>query len=413
MVPRAAIASFIEKLKGRVHRRRRGKNRNDINIYVPDHSAAPAKGILRHSAGSKLHCSVSSSTQSPSERQHHGEATVCLSALELLQNEVLLCILDFCSPADRLCLALTCHSLHARLFDRPLSRLTPVNEHLLVRLERDLPHLYFCRSCDQLHPWQYHEPTTAALARRPRRQHRTRDGKLQASSYLDGQGCTAKKRYSPRFNKAYSLPFYLAHLAVKSRRLDPELSTPLRRLRFAAALSHESVRGNHSGRCILDITGRAKVIDNELYMAVSYVWHGDRPIAEDLRAFIDKTPLFVCCSLRTDAHADAKRRVVLTRGRRIPEMAAPSRQGSYFEACEDVGGSCESCLTDYAVSVACFPNQVGWVVALTTYQLFGRCRSPSDEKWKFMTGDSVPGPCRIEFNRAGSVKTKFRQAENV
>ncbi|GJN69044.1 hypothetical protein PLICBS_003090 [Purpureocillium lilacinum] len=412
MAPRTAIAGFIESLRGRVRGRRRRNAKKKSNVSVPDHSAAPLRGILRHAVGCHPHRQPPSSLLRSPGNGHNEEAAARRSPLELVPIDILLCILDFCSPTDRLCLGLTCHSLYSRLFDRSLARRSAVNLALLTRLEHDLPQLYFCHPCDRLHHWQRREPTTAALARRPRRRNRTRSGESQELDYA-GQGCTVKMLYSPRFNPVYSLPFYLAHLAVKYRQLSPELGHPLRRLRFGAALSLEGDMGNRSGRRMLDITGTARVIDDELYMAVSYVFYCDYPRTEDLRAFLDETPLFVCCSLRTDAHVDAQGLDAPVRGRRIPELAPPKGEGRYFEACVDASGSCESCLTDYEVSVACFPDQEGWVVGLMTYQLFGRCRSPSDEKWRLMTGDSVPGSRRIKYNRAGSVRDRFRETEHV
>ncbi|KAJ6446606.1 F-box domain-containing protein [Purpureocillium lavendulum] len=376
---------------------------------------APLRGILRPSSGVQEPKETPPSSLLP--WPEHREDSGYVPPIQLVPNDIILCVLDFCSPTDRLSLALTCQSLY-RFFDSSIASKAATNAALLALLERDLPHVFFCRSCDRLHPWQRHEPTDVTRVRpddlvsAPLNFSFTYHHAGPQSPYEGSLGCAVKMHYSPRYNSVYYLPFYYARLAVNAHRIGPERGIPIHHLGFAGGLSDKAIRRRRRRGHVINITGGARIIDGELYMGLLYVWYCKRDSdPEDLRSFLDETPLFVCCSLRTDAYNDAECTATSKLGQRIPWLERPASGNKPFQDGENLLGFCGRCLTDYSVSFFRAESPAVLIVALRTYQLFGRCRSPSDAKWRLMTGDVIPGLSRVNYAGYGVVRDRFREVQ--
>lgn len=76
------------------------------------------------------------------------------SRLEVLPPELLLCITDFLEKPDIVCLGLCRHHLLDVIGKQCLSvteRDNPLKSAILMRIDRDLPHLFYCAYCTKLH----------------------------------------------------------------------------------------------------------------------------------------------------------------------------------------------------------------------------------------------------------------------
>ena len=80
-----------------------------------------------------------------------------LSSLERLPTEVILIILDFCSPETGIALSLTSKRLYGQFFAHTVRNhalKTHVKLRLLRLLEKDLPQLFTCSTCVRLYHWE-------------------------------------------------------------------------------------------------------------------------------------------------------------------------------------------------------------------------------------------------------------------
>lgn len=251
---------------------------------------------------------------------------------------------------------------------------------LLLWLEKDTPHLYFCHRCIKLHIWVRVEPPYG-----------------RGLACYD-QGCkkpNGRWSVSKAYEVLYGLDFHILQLVMNRHFYGEGHGPSLDVLSYTA--NRDQVTDRKS-KVVVDQTWRARIINHELYLEASIqVYQRDgleRQFLEYLSTESDLTSCLVCDHIGLDPWASR---------RSVPAVQQHSRHEP-FVPIADTLKSCRDCYTDYLFSVdwrrddGSGPN--GWVVSLTKWHRLGACRVPA-----------TPGPGAFEMSGCPSLVRNKKNAK--
>lgn len=279
--------------------------------------------------------------------------------LNVLPLEIMLEVAEHLPEASVIALALTCRVFYNLIICKyPWCRFPDLSrknkQELLLLLEKDLGHLYYCHACVELHAWK---PSwdIKKLWDSPK-------ARLCITTYI----------FSPKLNLPGHFPYPLARAIMNRHFYGEGHGLPLKKL-TQASIPLELSDGNTVKR-----TSQGYIIGDDLYLVHDCrIWHkyGNTP---DLRWFIDGTELRIC------NHVCIGREMFPTEDR-IPQLNQAT--GAPFTPVSNAIGSCPTCLTDYLLNIS-EDTKRGWTISIKVYQKFGSCRSPHDWEWRLMAEDS-------------------------
>lgn len=303
--------------------------------------------------------------------RHPRRSSQAQSLLLQLPTELLLEISTFLPAESSVALVLTCTSLFSALFPKGKLHESQLDQ-LLQLLERDLcKQLFFCQPCHILHHF--------------------------SSSWKPGQrgGHSLDDPCRPelKIRDGYHLGFNLARLAMNKHLLG-------------GGLNLEQLHCSLPGYCGWNLSSKARVIQNELYLCVSHKLSVNGTGPEN-RQKLEHTHHGICNHItthqpRTRFNTSRWRRpaglnyhqwlverrrslYAVPQRRRIPELVPGQHPEKWFALaeCRDTRRSCPVCLTDYVISnvSGLTTTSEPWEIVITAYHQLGSCRSQFDWKW--------------------------------
>lgn len=269
------------------------------------------------------------------------------TSLTMLPTELVLLISELLSPADALCLALTCKRM-CNIADVSFSttRLdTDATDTLLCRLERDTTEFTYCFSNQKLRPAQFppNKPVWSCLY-----SHRT-----------------INPERLPHFRVGlFMLDYCTARIVTNYQLFGPRHGVPAS---YLANIHNHRPRAE--GICESEAWA-ANMINGELFLSC-------------IRTIFHKEANTGVLQHYWDAHAGrieicTHRDVGGFRGIRLPKDVIGNTK-------HQVSGWCQKCETDWEVDIRWADTERGWTVTVRTYHGLGACRSPQDQKWQAMS----------------------------
>lgn len=289
-----------------------------------------------------------------------------------LPLEILLLVLELLSKEAVICFSLACKALYRQFFPKAASRQDldrVARKALLVLLEKDIDHSFFCYDCLKLHPWRL-------------------DGRIlpwdvrgRSPSY---RGCRAMHPFKAPLPEGHSLQYNLARLVMNHHLYGPSHGFPL-----------VMIEGTFRKRCPTNDVRyqqcwRARIIQDELFLCTIFTYYHPENTTDSLMRFMRVSHQQVCPHLRIRA---SNASTVASWPRNLPELnedlAIPNR---FITPVRDGISSCAICRTDYQVKIQHRPSWKmwgprGWIISIVTWQQLGKCRSPFDWDWRIMALD--------------------------
>ncbi|KAI1140551.1 hypothetical protein F5Y05DRAFT_378807 [Hypoxylon sp. FL0543] len=323
-----------------------------------------------------------------SEATSKSEPRTNMSYLLELPVEVCLNISDHLLQVDAVCLALTCKALLCLLGGRDRMRLEPPDkETLLCRLEADVTGVVYCHTCHKLMPFDDAPPIFGfRLNRLPDSQF----PKCVCSSMVWCSGAN------------FRLPYYLARLATNYQLLGPKHGIPLSYLSYEYRRPYLDCVSSTLAplRSRLKMCQKeaaiAKLIGNELFIRLTHTIFHEEADTEMLQKYIAATPFYICKHTTFGAYSWNQDDDV-----NLPALDATRARGSDYHNT----GSCRRCMTDWDTSIEWTDGECGWVVRVKAYYGLGRCRSPSDPKWRALSTMSMK--CAYRDVPMGAIKQRW------
>lgn len=282
--------------------------------------------------------------------------------LNVLPLELIIEITEYLPEASVIAFALSCRVFYNLIICKyPMCRFPKLNrrnrEELLLLLEKDLGHLYFCHTCVELHAWK----------------HSWDINKLWDSP--KAPPCIAAYMFSPKLYLQANLPYPLARVIMNRHFYGDKHGLALKKL------TQTSTPYIWSDGTNVRSSSQGYIVGDDLYLIHDCrIWqkHGKAP---ELRQFIDGTEVRICphiCLGREMFSSDS----------RIPQLNQPATEPAPFSPLSNAVGSCPTCQTDYSLSITYEGEKRGWIIAVRVYQQFGSCRSPHDWTWRHMAEES-------------------------
>ncbi len=312
-----------------------------------------------------------------------------MSGIMAVSPEIINIIVSHLAPESVVAFALTCRGFYQQQMPSSLHLEEQQKSTLLLWLEQDIPHLYFCHRCNRLHVWRPRFVCDGHVAR------------------FDGD-CRVFWQDPRAFDAWYDLGFYAARL-VLNRHLYGEAHGPA--LEETLNLSDDIPSFDEDGVRIKR-AWEARIIDNELFLHATIQIYHDRGCAHSLRSHLDHP---ACFTTHTACHhVGLVKASMVSYKSRLPELDRDSGSPALFAPLSGQLKSCRVCYTDYRVDIKqhCASNGTAspnWVIVIQRWHQLGQCRSPKDGKWDNL----VAWPCRkvllprIDVCEAGTVYWKW------
>lgn len=285
-------------------------------------------------------------------------------------QEIIRCILDHLPPQSVAAFALTCRRFYPHLSSAPLNE--EARLRLLVWIEKDIPHLYVCHKCDDLHTWS----------------------QLTRNAGYDRHCRKRRSWVDPRV----FLDFTAGRL-VMNRHLYGKLHGPRpEAFNHTTTTTHEE--GVEQEQCL-----SARIIGDELYFKVTTQLYHNRGRARILRERINdfwSRDKLICRHMGFTGS--------LYRTYRTHELDRPLGSGELFVPVTGPLRSCRRCFTDFCVDIEWRPltskTTKGWIITITRWHQLGQFRARADPKWHNYVDDTgLQGhiPWRDKVSGAGMV----------
>lgn len=295
-----------------------------------------------------------------------------------IPGEIIIMITRHLDSVSRLSLDLTCQNFYylAQAVELSISE----KRELLLLIEEDAAHLYFCHFCVKLHRWH--------AAWYSDSYYRRRDFSRQA------QDCCRMMQMLKTL-RSFELPYPLARVVMNRHFYGVAHGVPPQTIAVNYGWRKDDTKFHKKWD--------ARVIDDQLILSsvLTITANGDGMM---LRRHVDS------CRSQLCPHIDIGDN---ERKPRPPELV---KNGClhYFTPCHQSIKSCILCFTDCCIDITAHKNK--WIITLTTYHLLGSVRSPFDCKWSSAmtryaneTGPKVVFP---EEHRPGSVRHMWSKADD-
>lgn len=299
--------------------------------------------------------------------------------------EITLIIMERLTKPSQIALALTCRTMYRKYLPKSLEMTRTERETLLLWLEKDVPSLYYCHDCVELHEW---EEAWALDYEGTRPWHWDLKKRCHQQPYFEGP-----------LNRP--IPYRLARLVMNRHIHGAAHGITLWMLEKRDQAEKPLKKNiNKTESCLF------RIVDNKLMVSKSFSTFHKNGKARGLREYLEEEGIKICEHI---GHYD------LYTDRRIPELQLENKALRYFAPCIQPVRSCRFCMTDYCIDISRHEKKNGWAVKITTYQLLGSIRSPNDWNWKIMlSGNSSPERNRVSQQwkyPPGIVKHLWRKAE--
>jgi len=303
-----------------------------------------------------------------------------------LPPEIVLIIAAYLTYTSTTSLALTCRTLCSLCFPGHTRPSTAEKEELLLLLEKDIPNLYFCHYCVELHRWNQHWGK--------------RCGQLLFMDVEEDLPCKQHlSRDFVRLPHTCHIPYHHARLVMNRHFYGPAHGLPLQKFKDRSSVYWRS-SGITDSESLL-----SRIVDDKLVvLAVKTLYHS-RGDSKRLREFIE-----------SQGHA-ACRHLTLATGLphgapvQLPELAKNKTAPQYFAPCHLSLRSCTFCLTDYCIEISWRGERKGHVVKVSSYRLLGNCRSPFDWVWRSMVTFGAVHEPRMAY--PGMVIDTWNKADGI
>ena len=230
-------------------------------------------------------------------------------------------------------------------------------QELLLLIEKDVAHLYYCHRCGKLHSWK-----------KPWFKHMMLEG-------MEFLGFEGKCHYTECFKSPSwcFVPYYAARLAMNRHLYGPAHGITLSRLR------PDSFRYKSRLGVKFSETWDLRIVDDRLLMSSVVTMSSSNDNGRVIRQYIDDDSRHrICEHLSTDDDG------LRSDPQRIPELATNCSSSNYIESCTQSVRSCTSCMTDYCIDIIWRNRERVWVIKIIAYHQLGACRSPWDWDWTVM-----------------------------
>lgn len=286
-------------------------------------------------------------------------------------QEIIRCILGHLPPQSVAAFALTCRRFYPHLSSASLNE--EARLRLLIWIEKDIPHLYLCHKCKDLHTW--------------------------SRSCLD-IGYEKHCRKGKEWIAPSVLLRFTEGRVVMNRHLYGKLhGPPLENFDNTTSTTHQE--GVKQKEC-----RSARIIGDELYFKVVTELYHNQGRARNLRERIDDewfSNNLIC------QHVALTQSLFLDKYR-THELDRPLGSGELFVPVTGPLRSCRRCFTDFCIDVERCPltskTTKGWVITITRWHQLGKFRSTVDPKWHNYVDDTgLQGriPWRDKVSGAGMV----------
>ncbi|KAJ3514826.1 hypothetical protein NM208_g15027 [Fusarium decemcellulare] len=302
-----------------------------------------------------------------------------------LPPELMDMIFQSLSGDVQVCFALTCRTLYNDYFPKTSkffrhARNRYLITDLLYLLEKDSPDSYYCSYCQKLHRWDV-----------PARKYRTRweewKGDLRSHCYYENDTDSALEFEVGEYHR---LTFHSVRVAMNRHFYGPLHGMPLQDLELDT--HHELCRETGAS---LDMSVRPQIIDDELFLSISYKLLHPQEDARNLRRLINQTQWSVCRHLQMGEFWNEDNcflREIRFLPRRIPELESqhcpPPRECTSQSGCVM---SCPICMTDYRVKISQGEEERGWAIEVVTWHQLGDGRNFLGKSWFNMAYEGYAG----------------------
>ncbi|KAI1456038.1 hypothetical protein F4805DRAFT_249035 [Annulohypoxylon moriforme] len=330
------------------------------------------------------------------------------SLLLELPVDMILEISGHLRETDKICLALTCKDLHFILGVKDKKQLKRSSKRsVLLRLERDIPGVFYCHFCNLIVPFTKNKPPIVNhfhSIERLRFQTRlvydigiTLPGSTFVLPYNEARLVTNYRILGPQHGRPPSCLFHQRPSALSSYRDYTQGLNLYYRIFF---------RGHHyaffpladiriSPQICMKEMWRAKLVGDELYVSGTRSWVHSGGSDRVLNEYLSQKFLRACMHAKLMAGG--------SNGVNLPTIDSWLPNTFRYRRT----GSCQFCLTDWDASIEWLGPRYGRLVTITTYYNLGNCRSPSDCKWRAMNSifrnpanrDSPEGAVKAEWFR--------------
>lgn len=232
-------------------------------------------------------------------------------------------IFECLDTSSAVSISLTCRTLYTLCFPQELRLSTEEKEELLLLLERDTAHLYFCHYCIKLHRWSSRWGSSSSI-------------------FFDQVLCTRLLRRST-FATPFTcyIPYHHARLIINRHLYGPTYGLTLR-----------NFEGNFQSQSILyrvkfHETTRLRIVDDRLLILTTRTMFQSGDDSCSLRDHVDGLGNWICKHL-TISRGSSKNNYAPVQ---LPELAVGRNTPSHFVPCDTSFGSCSICLTDYDIEI--------------------------------------------------------------
>lgn len=283
-------------------------------------------------------------------------------------------------------LALTCRTLYVLCFPKDLHLHDKEKAELLLWLERDVAHVYFCEYCTKLHNWNKRWPKQ--ICRR-------------WSTCLP---CEIRADHSFLIvSLTCWIPYHYARLVMNRHSYGLDHGLPLHKIESSYRVGDWDYKS--SGHESL----KARIVDDRLLLLTTWTTTGRD--ARLLRAYIDSLGIILCQHMAMHAYKHSEQ---------LPELDIQRAIPGYFAPCSASLRSCSVCLTDYDIDISWDQKKKRFFINLRCYRDLGQCRSPSDWSWQSMTSYRAEGTIRKALSQdyrleygLGVVRNRWTKTDNV
>ncbi|KAH7127943.1 hypothetical protein B0J13DRAFT_530626 [Dactylonectria estremocensis] len=303
--------------------------------------------------------------------------------LEKIPHELVTQIGSQLTDASRLSFALTCRPIFDTFFNedkQPRLATRKDREEFLQLLEKDVANLYFCYDCAVLHPWTYRFGVTYPL--------------------FVNRACANSYRHEILLHGYEHLMFYPARLFINRHLHGPSHGLPLSKL-------EGRWKSNSPNGVRMQVARRARILDGELFVWVSYTFNDTQGQGGNLRRLFEQTDVSICAHVHTTGGYRFPQGKCVVEGLKRPSLEVP------FIPCENTTESCPKCLTDYSFKVIRQSKKLGWTVTIDIFKQLGSCRSPFDWKWRCLSERGGLNEPRSLHYKAGVVRERWAMAEGM
>ncbi|KAM5352747.1 hypothetical protein ACJ41O_005469 [Fusarium nematophilum] len=321
---------------------------------------------------------------SPDTHGPCSESTWVYPRMLRLPPELIDIIFQFLDGESQVCFALTCRTLYNDYFLKTSKEFRRAHHRYSIRgllhlLEKDSPGSYYCSDCHMLHRWDV-----------PARENWTPweewKGDLRPHLYFYDRNSALEFPVG----EDHRLTFNAARVVMNRHFYGPLHGIPLQDLELdtRAELCRETGAS-------LDMSVRPRIIDDELFLSITYRLLHPQEDAENLKRLINGASWRVCRHLQIGEfwhEGNRFLREINCLPRRIPELKSqhcpPPRGCASKPGCVR---SCPICMTDYQVNISRGQEDRGWAVEVVTWHRLGDGRDIVGEPWVTMTFEGCPG----------------------